>query len=69
MLIDLENSPQFVALRELCEANARELLALKALLPAWVREEEAQRLAGLSRSQLYRERHRPGSLIRWKQDR
>jgi len=47
----------------------QEVTELKAALPEYVDEQEAQRLTGASGKTLYRERQNPSSLIVWKKDR
>lgn len=66
--IDLMQFPEFLALCKLVADQGEELRQLKASLPEWVDEAEAQRLTGLSRTTLFRERKSTTSLIRWKQD-
>jgi predicted transcriptional regulator len=53
--------------REVAETRA-EVKFLKAQLPDWMREHEAQRYTGLSQSTISRERRKPDTLIVWKSE-
>lgn len=68
MVLQLSDFPEWKQLVGQFQQLASELRELKAALPDWVEEAEAQRLTGHSRTTLYRERQNPHSLIKWKQD-
>ena len=68
MFLSLDQFPEFRALQQRCEGLQQEITQVRALLPAYVPEEEARRMTGLSGTTLWRERRRKGSLIEWKQD-
>ncbi len=69
MTINLSDFPEYRALIERLDALSEEVRQLKASLPEYVGQQEAERLTGLSRTTLFRERKRLGSLIKWKSDR
>ena len=68
LTFDLTQFPEFQHLQQQCQQLAEQLREVQAQLPQWVDEVEAQRITGLSRTTMFRERQRPHSLIRWKQD-
>jgi hypothetical protein len=53
----------FEDLRAAVHTLKAEVATLKAKLPEWVREAEAQQLTGLSQATLARERKKPGTLL------
>ena len=57
---------EFEELRKQVQVLQAELAQLKANLPTWVRESEAQQLTGLSQSTLSRERRKSDTLLVWK---
>lgn len=66
--IDFEKDPFMQQLLSRMEAMTEQIRVLEISTPEYVSEEIARRLTGLSGTTLWRERHRPGSLIEWKQD-
>jgi hypothetical protein len=63
---NLKDDPEFQALFKLCQGLKQEVADLRAQLPEWVSEPEAQRLTNLSGRTLLRLRDQ-GKLV-WKQD-
>jgi hypothetical protein len=57
---------QFEKLQQVVLGLVSELKQVQASLPQWVQDEEARRLTGLSRTQLWRERQNATSSIKWK---
>ncbi len=57
---------QHLSLEEKLEAVLARLARVEAALPEWVREEEAQRITGLSQATLARERKKPDTLLVFK---
>lgn len=66
---DLLEIPEFQALVSQQGQLRAEVASLRAQLPDWVDQVEAERLTGLSETTLWRERQNPHSLIKWKSDR
>jgi hypothetical protein len=54
---------EFEKLRKQVQDLQAEVAQLKAALPEWVREEEAQRITGLSQATLARARKKPDTLL------
>lgn len=57
---------QHLSLAEKLDAALARLARVEATLPEWVREEEAQKLTGLSQATLARERKKPDTLLVFK---
>lgn len=69
MTFTLNDFPEWNQLLEELRQLKQEVLELRAALPEWVDQVEAERLTGLSNTTLWRERKNPHSLIQWKSDR
>lgn len=68
MALDLNDFPEFRALRLLVEQQAKEIQQLKGRNLQWVNDEQAQQITGLCRRSLLNARRAPDSLIIWKDD-
>ncbi|MDO7854427.1 hypothetical protein [Hymenobacter convexus] len=69
MTFTLNDFPEWKQFLEEFRQLKKEVIELRAALPEWVDQVEAERLTGLSNTTLWRERKNPHSLIQWKQDR
>jgi hypothetical protein len=68
LTIDFEEDPFIKQLLAQIKTMAEQIRMLEISTPVYVPEEVACTLTGLSRTTLWRERKRTGSLIKWKQD-
>ncbi len=68
MFIDLNEVPEIQQLQRQYQELAAQVQELLAAQTDYVRQEEAQRITGLSYATLWRERNKVDSLIKWKYD-
>lgn len=69
LTLRLSDFPEWNKLLGQFQQITAEVQELRASLPEWVDQVEAERLTGLSHTTLWRERKNLHSLIQWKQDR
>lgn len=65
---DFEEDPFIQKLLAQLQAMAKRISELEASTPAWVTVEVAMEITGLSATSLWRERKKPGAVIKCKQD-
>lgn len=65
---DLKQMPEFQMLLDTVACQGKEIIGLRAQLPAWVPVETACEITGLSATSLWRERKKPNTVIKSKKD-